>query len=202
MQLAVQSVLDTKHFAKEWPFKDEEDQRLTFICRFTESEFKRRELSPGVIVVVPLHATVGELKQASEYVLNDTYCVAEQFVVSEIDGLEEVEDHELLFGTIESGVEIWVRGSGMDLETTLRYEGGSDSWMVRCECGARDDDGERMMACEICEVWKHTRCCGIEDSEAVPSLFVCKACCGSLVPHITQPALGVEWSEHRVALGY
>lgn len=120
VQLAVQSVLDTKHFAKEWPFKDEEDQRLTFICRFTESEFKRRELSPGVIVVVPLHATVGELKQASEYVLNDTYCVAEQFVVSEIDGLEEVEDHELLFGTIESGVEIWVRGSGMDLETTLR----------------------------------------------------------------------------------
>lgn len=37
VQLAVQSVLDTKHFAKEWPFKDEEDQRLTFICRFTES---------------------------------------------------------------------------------------------------------------------------------------------------------------------
>lgn len=56
--------------------------------------------------------------------------------------------------------------------------------MVRCECGARDDDGERMMACDICEVWKHTRCCGIEDSEAVPSLFVCKArlAVGNLCP--------------------
>lgn len=53
---------------------------------------------------------------------------------------------------------------------------------VRCECGAQDDDGERMVACDICEVWQHTRCCGIDDSETVPPLFVCSGCCDSLMP--------------------
>ncbi|XP_015869864.3 PHD finger protein MALE MEIOCYTE DEATH 1 [Ziziphus jujuba] len=185
---ASQAILDTKHFVKEWPLKDEdEDQRLTFVCRFKESEFKR-ESPHGEIVVVPLHTTVGELKTAAEVALNDTYCVTESFKVSEIVGLEEVEDAELLFGTLESGVEISVRGSGVDLETQLRYQSGCDTWMVRCECGARDDDGERMVACDICEVWQHTRCCGIGDEETVPPLFVCSACCGSLAPQRSETA--------------
>lgn len=180
-EVASQAVLDSKHFAREMPIKDEEDQRLTFVCHFCESGFKS-ESTPGDVVVVPLHATVGELKKAVEIALNDTYCVTENFVVSEIDGLEEVEDGELLFGTLESGVEVWVRGSGADLDTKLRYQAGCDTWMVRCECGARDDDGERMVACDVCEVWQHTRCSGIGDEETVPPLFVCSACCVSLVP--------------------
>lgn len=68
----------------------------------------------------------------------------------------------------------------MDLNTELRYEGGPDNWKVRCECGAQDDDGERMVACDICEVWQHTRCNGIEDSGTVPPLFICAGCCDSL----------------------
>lgn len=189
---ASQAVLDSKHFVKEWPFKDgEEDQRLTFICRFRESEFKR-ESPHGEIVVVPLHATVGELKGAAEIALNDTYCVTESFRAREIDGLEDVEDAELLFGTLESGVEVCVRGSGVDLETHLRYQSGCDTWMVRCECGARDDDGERMVACDICEVWQHTRCSGIGDEETVPPLFVCSACCGSLAPQRSEAGFGFD----------
>lgn len=44
---------------------------------------------------------------------------------------------------MESGSDVWARGYGIPFENELRYEGGADNWTVRCECGARDDDGER-----------------------------------------------------------
>ncbi|PON43397.1 Autoimmune regulator [Parasponia andersonii] len=189
VELATQTILDTKHFVKEWPFRDDEDQILTFMCRFMPLSLGDGDAGGiGDIVSVPLHATVGELKRAVESALRDTYCVTEQIVVTEIEGLEDVDDGEVLFGRVESGVEIRVRGSsslGVESkgsEVVLRRQGGSDTWMVRCDCGARDDDGERMVACDICEVWQHTRCCGIDDAETVPPLFVCSACCVSLVP--------------------
>ncbi|XP_041002433.1 PHD finger protein MALE MEIOCYTE DEATH 1 [Juglans microcarpa x Juglans regia] len=200
VELATQVVLDSKHFVKEWPFTDEADQYLRFICRLLPSFYDiETELNgkfpPGEIVVVPLHATVGELKQAVESALRDTYCITEGFLVIEIKELEELEDEEVLFGAVESGVELCVRGRGIDLENRLRYQSGADTWMVRCECGARDDDGERMVACDICEVWQHTRCCGIEDTEAVPPLFVCSGCCVSLGTLKTEASCAFECSD-------
>lgn len=61
-----------------------------------------------------------------------------------------MEDEELLFGAVESGAELCVRGTGIGLENRLRYEGGADNWVVKCECGAQDDDGERMVECDLC----------------------------------------------------
>ncbi|KAK7819131.1 phd finger protein [Quercus suber] len=187
VELATQAILESKHFAKEWPFVDAEDQYLRFICRLvprlcgTEAEMKM-VLPVGEIVVVPMHATVGELKQAVENALKDTYCITDEF------------DEELLFGAVESGAELCVRGIGIGLENRLRYEGGADNWVVKCECGAQDDDGERMVECDLCEVWQHTRCCGIEDTETVPPLFVCSGCCASLVPPKTDSSCGLECS--------
>ncbi|KAM5558120.1 PHD finger protein MALE MEIOCYTE DEATH 1 [Rosa sericea] len=199
LELATQAVLDTKHFVKECPFRDEKEQLLTLFCQILPSltdkeiEFKR-ELPPGEIVVMPLDATVGELKQEAESALRDTYCITEQFVVMEIKGLEESDDMEVLSGAVQSGTEVGVRGSGIDLDTPFRYQGGSDTWMVRCECGATDDDGERMVACDICEVWQHTRCCGMEDADEVPRLFICSTCYVSLVPPKTEPAVRFDCS--------
>lgn len=183
VESASRIVLDSKRFIKEWQFRDEDDQSLRFICRVTPSYSElygelTRELPPGDIVTVPLYATVAELKEAIRNAMRDTYCIMSHFEVTEIEELEK-EDEEVVFGAIESGSEVWIRGHGLDLGTQLRYEGGADNWTVRCECGARDDDGERMVSCDICEVWQHTRCCGIE---AVPPLFVCQRCCATLVP--------------------
>ncbi|KAI5311471.1 hypothetical protein L3X38_000197 (mitochondrion) [Prunus dulcis] len=127
--------------------KGEEEQWLTIICRLlpssTDKEIEvKRGLPPGEIVVVPMHATIGDLKKAAESALRDTSFITEWFVVIGIEGLDEMEDMEVLFGVVESGAGVGVSGSGIDLDTPLRYEGGSDTWMVRCECGARDDDGE------------------------------------------------------------
>lgn len=32
---------------------------------------------------------------------------------------------------------------------------------------------ESIVACDICEIWHHSNCSGIEDAQAVPPLFVC-----------------------------
>ncbi|KAL2926078.1 PHD finger protein MALE MEIOCYTE DEATH 1 [Bienertia sinuspersici] len=143
---------------------------------------KHLEYYSGELIVLPLYASVGDLKAAAQHALRDTYCIMENFVVRDIDSLGNLSDDDAVFGAIESGSEIWVKGSRLDLKTEYKYEGGPDNWTVRCSCGATDDDGERMVSCDICEVWQHTRCIGIEDREAVPPLFVCEKCCSSLMP--------------------
>lgn len=60
-----------------------------------------------------------------------------------------------------------------------RYEGGDDMGMVECWCGAREDDGERMMACDVCATWHHTRCVGVADDKETPSMFLCPRCGGT-----------------------
>lgn len=47
---------------------------------------------------------------------------------------------------------------------------------MACSCGVRDDDGERMAACDACAAWAHTRCAGVADGAPVPPLFLCAAC--------------------------
>ncbi|KAI3824319.1 hypothetical protein L1987_05775 [Smallanthus sonchifolius] len=183
VECAVRTILGSKNFTKEWPFNDDDDEFLRFICRVIPlATAESRKSSVGELVVVPLHATIRELKAASETAMHDTYCVMEKLKVREIVELEGLDDDEVIFGTIESWSEIRVSGFGVDLLTAsdLNYEGGADNWVVNCKCGARDDDGERMMACDLCEVWQHTRCSGIDDGEVVPPLFVCYRCCDSI----------------------
>lgn len=185
---AVRTILDGKCFVKEWPFRDEQDDLLRFVCRLLPSpnngklNFPGREFPNSEYVMVPLHATIGDLKSVIQYTVRDTYCVMENFVVTDIEGMEGLADSELHCGIVESGKDLWMRGFGLDLDTDLRYEGGADNWTVRCKCGAEHDDGERMVSCDICEIWHHSRCCGINDSQAVPQMFICEACCSLLAP--------------------
>jgi hypothetical protein len=47
---------------------------------------------------------------------------------------------------------------------------------VQCCCGVGDDDGERMIMCDSCGFWVHTRCNGLRDNQQEPSGFACKPC--------------------------
>lgn len=110
VELATRAIFDSKHFVKEWPFKDEDDLFLRFICRLMPSsrELKyewTRELPPGELIVVPPYATVGELKEAVQSAMRDSYCIMEQFVVTDIEDIEGVEDEEVIFCAVESGSE-------------------------------------------------------------------------------------------------
>jgi hypothetical protein len=47
---------------------------------------------PGELIVVPPYATVGELKEAVQSAMRDTYFIMEQFVVTGIEDMEGMED--------------------------------------------------------------------------------------------------------------
>lgn len=58
-----------------------------------------------------------------------------------------------------------------------RHAGGVEDWAVACCCGVLDDDGERMIVCDGCGFWVHTRCNGVRDSDEEPMAgFACKTC--------------------------
>lgn len=47
---------------------------------------------------------------------------------------------------------------------------------MQCRCGTTDDDGERMIVCDGCGFWMHTRCNGIHDEDDDPRGFMCEPC--------------------------
>ena len=62
------------------------------------------------------------------------------------------------------------------LRTAFPFRNQPQVW---CEdCNTFDDDGERMMACDECGVWKHTRCMGTADDQEEPESFICPYCIG------------------------
>ncbi|XP_020090790.1 PHD finger protein MALE MEIOCYTE DEATH 1-like [Ananas comosus] len=191
---AAQAVLDCKHWAKRWGLGDEADDRLRFLVRWkppgrkgweeeaeAEAELSRRRplIPPGEVVVVEAHAAVGELVAEAERAMRDTYCAFEW--------------EPVMNGGAESGAELWVRGEfgaeavdcelrreGREVGAEAEAEAEAEAWAVACACGASDDDGERMVACDACDVWHHTRCAGIADGDPVPPVFLCARCGGGL----------------------
>ncbi|OLN92861.1 Reticulocyte-binding protein 2-like protein a 4 [Colletotrichum chlorophyti] len=55
-----------------------------------------------------------------------------------------------------------------------------DDWIFDCICGVygQVDDGTHSVACERCNVWQHSKCVGISESEAEkPEFhFICRTC--------------------------
>lgn len=182
VNIATRIILDSKQFVKEWVYDEEDtDQFMTLTCRvlpsFDELEMElTRQLCPGEVVMVPSEMTVGELKLVAQCALRDTYCLMKNFVVTQIGGLKAIEEGLMVSCALDHGAQVWVRGTGLDLDTRLRYEGGPDDGKVDCVCGTSSDDGERMVACDGCHVWQHTRCRGIDDDESSPGLFLCYKC--------------------------
>ncbi|KAL6505881.1 hypothetical protein OROHE_023260 [Orobanche hederae] len=126
-----QVVLSGNVFVKEWPVKGENivNRSMKLTCKvlpsFDEIESElTRPLSPGEVVVVEPWITIGDLKIVAQCALRDTYCVMDEFEVSQIGGLRKIEEEKVISSALESGVQVWVRGRGLDLRTRLRYEDG------------------------------------------------------------------------------
>ena len=86
---------------------------------------------------------------------------------------------DLVFGLVEVGHKLGFKGSTKEQGIILCeqiYECGLNNHVVDCSCGAKDDDGERMVSCDICEVWQHTRCVRIPNNEEIPHIFLCNRC--------------------------
>ncbi|MCD9559567.1 hypothetical protein HAX54_017617 [Datura stramonium] len=175
------------------PRDDPDDSLLRFICCILPSSsgleaVLTKGYPPGELVEVPLHSTIGDLKIAIESAMRDTYCIMDNLMVTDVVGMEQMGDYEVLFGITKSGSELWVRGFGLDLDSELKNEGGSDNWTVKCRCGARDDDGERMVSCDICRY-------GILQAVALRILRLCHHCL-----FVKPAAIHLHHQEHRAAL--
>nr|XP_010927813.1 PHD finger protein At1g33420 [Elaeis guineensis] len=136
--------------------------------------------SPPELLILPMSATVADLKQQVARAFQETYLVFQRFQVEQLildrGDIGELTLVKHIFGPNEIAM---IRGKCVGDDRRLgqfRMERGLENWIVDCYCGAKDDDGERMMACDTCGVWQHTRCIGISDYEEVPAKFVCKKC--------------------------
>lgn len=186
---AARIILDTKQFIKDYrgeltrksannDWNMDDDELLRVMCTVVlkdEDSMRNRPSPPPELVVLPPHATVRDLKLEAQRAFRETYFIMHSFCVESIPDLEG-DDEDLLFGAIESGSHVRIDGSGIHTCHDWRYEGGIESWIVDCPCGTKDDDGERMIACDVCEVWQHTRCGGISDMDAIPLHFLCHRC--------------------------
>uniref|UniRef100_A0A453HGF0 Zinc finger PHD-type domain-containing protein n=1 Tax=Aegilops tauschii subsp. strangulata TaxID=200361 RepID=A0A453HGF0_AEGTS len=126
-----------------------------------------------------IRATVADLKMEAARTFQSIYLMLQSFVANQLLDCPTADDTtqvKLLFGA-KGTVSIQGKCVGGERRVAIyRMERGVDKWTVNCSCGAKDDDGERMLSCDSCHVWQHTRCVGISDFVQVPKRFVCASC--------------------------
>ncbi|KAM0861455.1 hypothetical protein ACQ4PT_045883 [Festuca glaucescens] len=134
---------------------------------------------PAELLTLPQTATVADLKMEAMRTFRDVYLMLQSFVPNQLLDCPTAGDTtqvKLLFGA-KGTVHIQGRCVGGERRVAIyRMERGVDKWTVNCSCGAMDDDGERMLSCDSCHVWQHTRCAGISDFDQVPKRYVCASC--------------------------
>lgn len=176
-------LLDCKQFVKN--FVDHQDSALkipnsiSIWCDIELVNQPKNFIAPPELIILPTHANVADLKLQATKAFQETYLIFQKFQAEQIVGLGNVSDLTNLRLLLGESVSVKIRGRCFGDEYRLgrfRMERGLETWTVDCACGAKDDDGERMMACDTCGVWQHTRCSGISDRDAAPIKFICTKC--------------------------
>lgn len=191
---AAQRILDCKQFLKDYkPEKSlsssatpNQSASFSVFCHVevTDDTSPNAMQIPGEIITLPLNATISDLKLEVSKAFQEVYIVLRRFQAEEAPDLSGYDNstlvkHKLLLASSLSDPVVRIRGRFNPKNSLARFrmERGDENWTVDCVCGAKDDDGERMLACDSCSVWQHTRCSGIYDFESVPAQFVCGRCC-------------------------
>ncbi|KAL9269842.1 PHD finger protein-like protein [Drosera capensis] len=181
---AATKLLDCKQFVKDYnpdaSFLDAELPSTFLFCQLVlldHSEEYSTNPPPELIVLSP-NATIKDLKAEASKAFQEVYLVFKGFQVDELLDYGVADETTPVKLLIRSPGTVFVRGkwtmrNGLG---RFRMERGLERWTVDCPCGAVDDDGERMLACDACGIWQHTRCAGIPDFDTVPARFVCYGC--------------------------
>ncbi|XP_042490006.1 PHD finger protein PERSISTENT TAPETAL CELL 1 [Macadamia integrifolia] len=185
--VAARIILDTKHLIKDYGGElcpntghGENLMVLCTIClndKVETNEGMMKALPPHEVIVLPAYGTVEELKKEVQRVFKEMYWGLRSFVVELIIGLN-AKDSDLILKIVQGQSQFVVKGRILDKGINIDgiYEGSIDNHVMDCPCGAKEDDGERMISCDICEVWQHTRCVRIGNNEDVPHIFLCSRC--------------------------
>ncbi|CAH8297263.1 unnamed protein product [Eruca vesicaria subsp. sativa] len=198
---AATKILDCKHFIKDYSSSPVNPFAIYLWCHVELSdESNECPCPPPELLVFPLNATVSDLKKEAAKAFQEVYAMFKRFEVEELLGYGSMDDSVTLKFLIGTNGVIRVKGRCSSKHELLQYrmERGVEYWEVDCKCGAKDDDGERMLACDLCGVWHHTRCAGIENADALPSMFHCFRC---IEPYSKRPKQSVnEHGTSKVAL--
>lgn len=194
ISLALRIVLDSKYFIKDYrgelPSKveSEKGEKLKLYCTIAiqdKGEIVSHEEVEHKLITAPYetimlrnNATFNELIEEVERNFREIYWGFKNFILGSISNLNP-KGSDQVFRITKSGSKLVFQGKLVDMGMNHEsiYESGSrQSFIVDCGCGAKDDDGERMVACDICEVWQHTRCLKIPNNEEIPNIYVCSRC--------------------------
>jgi len=181
---AAAKIIDCKQFIKHY---DEQALRAPsnpyLLCVRCSIELldhpKDYTTPPEELVLLPASATLCDLKVQASKAFQETYLMFQSFQTEQLPDFPNFSDTTPVNHVLGSGQLLRVRGrctGDYRRIVQFRMERGLENWTVDCSCGAKDDDGERMLACDICGVWQHTRCSGISDFEEVPENFICRKC--------------------------
>ncbi|MQL83399.1 hypothetical protein Taro_015899 [Colocasia esculenta] len=186
-QLAEESaskLLDCKQFVKDYEKLGQVEANPFAIhiwCQIELDQPKNYGAPPAELLVLSITATVADLKAEATRAFRESYLAFQKFQVEQLVAYGDVADTTHVKLLLGSTANIRVKGKWYGDHQRLgqfRMERGTENWTVDCSCGAKDDDGERMLACDACGVWQHTRCSGIGDAEEVPARFICRRCAG------------------------
>eukprot|EP00268_Persea_americana_P020398 TRINITY_DN2058_c0_g1_i13.p1 TRINITY_DN2058_c0_g1~~TRINITY_DN2058_c0_g1_i13.p1 ORF type:complete len:542 (+),score=81.86 TRINITY_DN2058_c0_g1_i13:291-1916(+) len=175
-------LLDCKQFVKNYEsdfIKIPSTSVMRVWCRIVfDNQPKDYIAAPPELLVLPVSATVADLKNEAKKAFRETYILFKRLEVEQLLDYGDVGDstHVKFLVGFEGSVRLRGRCFVNHALNRFRMERGTEKWTVDCTCGASDDDGERMLTCDSCGVWQHTRCSGIPDSQVVPSKFVCTKC--------------------------
>ncbi|CAJ2655288.1 unnamed protein product [Trifolium pratense] len=181
---SARKLLDCKQFMKDYKIDQvttELPSAIKLWCHVELSDQPKEDQPspPPELIVLPLDATVVDLKNEATKAFQSVYAMYKKFQALELLGFGSIKDSltvKFLLGTSGS-VEILGKCPSKHGLSRFRKERGTEEWKVDCTCGAKDDDGEKMLACDTCGIWQHTRCAGIGSSDdGLPSKFVCMKC--------------------------
>ncbi|KDP37798.1 hypothetical protein JCGZ_06700 [Jatropha curcas] len=181
---AATTILDCKQFMKDYlPDKMIRSipSAIHLFCHIELSDQPKDDPSiiPPELIVLPLNATVADLKNEATKVFQEVYAMFKKFEAHELSEYGSLEDSITLKFLLGTSGSVKIKGTcpSKHALSHFRMERGTERWTVDCPCGAKDDDGEKMLACDTCGVWQHTRCAGIDSADKVT--FICIRCMNS-----------------------
>lgn len=178
--ISATNILNCKHFVKRYDQVASNPSELRIWCNIEMVDQQNENIvPPPELLVLPINATIASLKREATKAFQETYLIFQRFQAEELLGFEKVDHSTPVMLLLGLNGTVKVRGWCLGIERKLgqfRMERGTEMWTVDCVCGTKDDDGERMLACDSCSMWQHTRCNKIGDYEEVPVTFMCMKC--------------------------
>ncbi|KAI3453219.1 hypothetical protein Pfo_009882 [Paulownia fortunei] len=176
--VASRIIFDSKYLIKEYSGEmatNDETNKRKIYCKVVLTNnaeaVSEETATPYHCFALTSSAIFDELRCEVEKTFREMYFGLRNFVAQSIRNMNP-KGSDLVFKTVKPGSKIAFECKQVGINGGI-CEG---LMVVDCVCGTKDDDGERMVSCDICQVWQHTRCVQIPDNDEIPNIFLCSAC--------------------------